>query len=519
MADKPVTREEKYLVYLTGDYKGELPKPITRKEKYLYELCLKRIGGEISPEEIRNAVNEYLEKNPVKPGATTEQAQQIEQNKTDIASLKEETDSLKEDNVNLTGRVETLEKGGTTGGGTGLSTEAIDKFEEMKEHLAFATTNGGSKWDELIAILRGSSVTTIPCTGITLNKTTLSFTDTTSQTLTATAEPIDTTDKVVWTSNNNTVVTVTNGVVKPLTNGSATITATCGIKSATCSVTVDIAEEEQVTLTSISATYTGGEVPVDTALTDLTGIAVTAHYSDGSTANVTGYTLSGTIAEGSNTITVTYEGKSATFTVTGVAESGGDDETTGTLLYSWDFTQGLTDSVGNVNAVLGGNATRDSVGVHINSATDYLDLTAIESNYKNGVDKITTLEIDFAEMEKSFSGSHGRCVMFGANDGSPGLIYRNTGNWAFYLGGWKSNTGIETITDANYFSGKTLKLVETFNDNIGTIEVYCDNTSIGTTDGVNYLYHLTNLLKIGSNGAQSFYNMTITGIRIYEEVA
>lgn len=97
MADKPVTREEKYLAYLTGDYKGELPKPITRKEKYLYELCLKGIGGEISPEEIKNAVNEYLEKNPVKPGATAEQAQQIEQNKTDIASLKEETGSLKED--------------------------------------------------------------------------------------------------------------------------------------------------------------------------------------------------------------------------------------------------------------------------------------------------------------------------------------------------------------------------------------------------------------------------------------
>lgn len=82
---------------MTGDYIGEIPKPITRKEKYLHELCLKGIGGEISPEEIKAAVNEYLEKNPVKPGATTEQARQIEQNKTDVASLKEETGSLKED--------------------------------------------------------------------------------------------------------------------------------------------------------------------------------------------------------------------------------------------------------------------------------------------------------------------------------------------------------------------------------------------------------------------------------------
>ena len=39
---------------------------------------------------IQNMVNEYLEKNPVKPGATAEQAQQIEQNKTNIASLKED---------------------------------------------------------------------------------------------------------------------------------------------------------------------------------------------------------------------------------------------------------------------------------------------------------------------------------------------------------------------------------------------------------------------------------------------
>lgn len=102
MADTSITREEKYLEYLTGDRKGNVPKPVTRRERYLYELCLKGMGGEISPEEIKNAVNEYLEKNPVKPGATTEQAQQIEQNKTDIASLKMETGSLKEDLAFLT---------------------------------------------------------------------------------------------------------------------------------------------------------------------------------------------------------------------------------------------------------------------------------------------------------------------------------------------------------------------------------------------------------------------------------
>ena len=48
---------------------------------------------------IQRLVTEYFEKNPVKPGATAEQVQQIEQNKTDVASLKKETGSLKEDLV------------------------------------------------------------------------------------------------------------------------------------------------------------------------------------------------------------------------------------------------------------------------------------------------------------------------------------------------------------------------------------------------------------------------------------
>lgn len=90
MADNPITRKEKYLAKLTGSYTGNVPDPITRVEKYLYDLCQKGISG-LTPEEIENAVNKYLKENPVQPGATTEQAQQIEQNKKDVASLKEDS--------------------------------------------------------------------------------------------------------------------------------------------------------------------------------------------------------------------------------------------------------------------------------------------------------------------------------------------------------------------------------------------------------------------------------------------
>jgi hypothetical protein len=87
-------------------------------------------------------------------------------------------------------------------------------------------------------------------------------------------------------------------------------------------------DEPTVTLSSISVTYSGGDVVVGTVVNDLTGIVVTAHYSDGTSKAVTGYALSGTIAEGSNTITVSYGGMTATFIVTGVAESGGGDDST-----------------------------------------------------------------------------------------------------------------------------------------------------------------------------------------------
>jgi len=63
MANEPITREEKYLAYLNGDYKEEIPKPITRVEKYLYDLCVKGIGTD--PEEVKKVVQEYFEQNPV----------------------------------------------------------------------------------------------------------------------------------------------------------------------------------------------------------------------------------------------------------------------------------------------------------------------------------------------------------------------------------------------------------------------------------------------------------------------
>lgn len=71
------------------------------------------------------------------------------------------------------------------------------------------------------------------------------------------------------------------------------------------------------TLVSISAVYTQSGTVYDTDTLDSlkTDLVVTATYDDSTTATVTSYTLSGTLTEGTSTITVSYGGKTTTFTV------------------------------------------------------------------------------------------------------------------------------------------------------------------------------------------------------------
>ena len=130
--------------------------------------------------------------------------------------------------------------------------------------------------------------------------------------------------------------------------------------------------ETEVTLTIISAVYGGGEVAVGTAVTDLTGIVVTAHYSDGTSATVTGYTLSGTIAEGENTITVIYQGKSATFTVNGIAESSGENN-------GWTDGDPYTDMVTWQDGYTINGATGVAEESTTYSITDYLPCKGVDA--------------------------------------------------------------------------------------------------------------------------------------------
>ena len=85
----------------------------------------------------------------------------------------------------------------------------------------------------------------ISATGVTLDKREIVFTAYAPVTLTATVTPADTTDAVVWSSDNPAVATVDGGVVTPVSDGQCTITARCGSFSAACSVRIDSANMEE----------------------------------------------------------------------------------------------------------------------------------------------------------------------------------------------------------------------------------------------------------------------------------
>lgn len=71
-------------------------------------------------------------------------------------------------------------------------------------------------------------------------------------------------------------------------------------------------------LVRISCVYMQSSTVYDTdSLDDLkSDLVVTAHFSDSTTQTVTTYTLSGTLTEGTSTVTVSYGGKTTKFNVT-----------------------------------------------------------------------------------------------------------------------------------------------------------------------------------------------------------
>jgi len=120
--------------------------------------------------------------------------------------------------------------------------------------------------------------TAVPVAEVVLDKETASVAIGKTVTLTATVSPENATDKTVtWTSSDETVAIVVDGVVTGVAEGNAIITATAGGKIATCELTVTEAPEplDEVPEDKISVTGedTGNPVANVTSEIDANGTA------------------------------------------------------------------------------------------------------------------------------------------------------------------------------------------------------------------------------------------------------
>lgn len=259
-------------------------------------------------------------------------------------------------------------------------------------------------------------------------------------------------------------------------------------------------EQPAKTLTGISAVYTGGNVSVGTAVSGLTGISVTAHYSDGSTANVTGYTLSGTIAEGENTVTVTYMGKTTTITVTGEAQAPDGR----TLLHNWVLNDQSGSSIDTVGGLEISNYYAQKYAEGWRIENDWSAIRAVSVVAPN-----RTVELDIVTDPAEDLDPASTLIVFGTGNSNWGGVLSlqcNNGTWR-----WRNADGVtdvDGLTGMDVLDGKTLAFCISSE---GSVSLWADGEYISTAPGT----ITADSIYVGTN-VDAYHYVTVSGIRVYE---
>ena len=219
--------------------------------------------------------------------------------------------------------------------------------------------------------------------------------------LSATVQPENVSDKAItWSSSAPSVVKVENGKLTALAEGSATITAKCGEKSAFCTVTVQKAEvpAERVTLdqTTLELTVNGTAKLTAKVLPEETTVkTIQWSSSDETVAKVAADGTVTALKEGTTVITAKCGEKSAECTVTVKAEAvvpasitldqstlsmavGGTQKLTASILPDNATDKSITwssDAPGIVEVAADGTVTAKAAGTAIITATKVNGLT------------------------------------------------------------------------------------------------------------------------------------------------
>ena len=156
---------------------------------------------------------------------------------------------------------------------------------------------------------------TNPATGVLLDNGTLTLTRGDTKQLLATVLPADAQDNVGWSSSDTAVATVTDGLVRAVAKGTATITATANGHSATCSVTVEPVLVSSLTMASdpISLAENDNRQLSASVNSDATDKGIVWHSSNDTVATVSAAGLVTAVSAGTATITATAHGNDSFF--------------------------------------------------------------------------------------------------------------------------------------------------------------------------------------------------------------
>lgn len=185
----------------------------------------------------------------------------------------------------------------------------------------------------------------------------------------------------------------------------------------------DALEAALYPLDHITAVYTQSGTVYDTDSLDSlkSDLVVTAFYQGGESKTVTGYTLSGTLTEGTSTITVSYGGKTTTFTVT--VSASAKTVIDGTSL-SWE--SGYVDSSGNISRsqIPGSNtgsysSEKFEVGDNSKIAVSLSDASILRSAFY-AADNSFISRLLSAEGDIPATAAYARCSIMKASLGDSG---------------------------------------------------------------------------------------------------
>lgn len=413
-------------------------------------------------------------------------------------------------------RVDALEAGG---GGSGLTDDIKTALLQIAQKVAYIDAHGQDYYDDLYDALYNDTTRSVL----------LVLSHVSSSNTQSTVEVGDSYTTTLTASTNYTLnsVTVTMGGVD--ITSTAYSSGTVSIPSVTGNIV--ITATAVLAAQSITAVYTQSGTVYDTDTLDSlkSDLVVTANYSGGTSETVpaSDYTLSGTLTEGTSTITVSYAGLTTTFTVT-VSEEYSP-------INDWDFTQSMTDIVGGVVATATG-ATRDSNGVSFVGSTDYVTLGQVF-----GFDKTIILDVgncvrnSTTWTDASVNGTNG--ILFWVNQNIQyGFGWNKTyQSFGFYSNANSSNgTSVSnqsswkqfpTLDDTDDMSNKTIKFTVS---STGVAHIYFNgeeikpnNKDTATQVWIGFLAESAcEYITLGSSNSNypAFRDMTIRRVRIYEGV-